>query len=248
MSDKNNIYTALATAQASMGRVIKGAVNPHFKSRYADLADVMAVALPALTEQGICVWHSMHVQDGRDYMRTTLSHGASDTSISCDVPLVNVKQDMQGMKSATTYAKRIGIESLAGIAPEDDDGNAAVNKPTVDPMTGGVNKAAPYWKTATLRNEFTKDTQDKINAAKSVAEVNEVILLVKDKLSGMREGDSRDELAVESIQNTYKVALSRLAKPAVVAIEDGGLTDEELMAYEAERPSLSEAHGLNVKL
>lgn len=127
MSEKNNIYTALATAQANMGRVIKGAVNPHFKSRYADLADVMAVALPALTEQGICVWHSMHVQDGRDYMRTTLSHGASDTSISCDVPLVNVKADMQGMKSATTYAKRIGIESLAGIAPEDDDGNAAVS-------------------------------------------------------------------------------------------------------------------------
>jgi hypothetical protein len=32
---------------------------------------------------------------------------------------------MQGMKSATTYAKRIGIESLTGIAPDDDDGNGA---------------------------------------------------------------------------------------------------------------------------
>jgi hypothetical protein len=32
---------------------------------------------------------------------------------------------MQGYKSATTYAKRIGLESLSGVAPEDDDGNAA---------------------------------------------------------------------------------------------------------------------------
>jgi hypothetical protein len=36
---------------------------------------------------------------------------------------------MQGMKSATTYAKRIGVESLTGIAPEDDDGNAAAKAP-----------------------------------------------------------------------------------------------------------------------
>jgi hypothetical protein len=36
---------------------------------------------------------------------------------------------MQGMKSATTYAKRIGLESLSGIAPEDDDGNAAAKAP-----------------------------------------------------------------------------------------------------------------------
>jgi hypothetical protein len=32
---------------------------------------------------------------------------------------------MQGYKSATTYAKRIGLESTTGVAPEDDDGNAA---------------------------------------------------------------------------------------------------------------------------
>jgi hypothetical protein len=58
-------------------------------------------------------------------MRTVLAHGDSDTQIACDVPLIIGKQDMQGYKSATTYAKRIGLESLTGIAPEDDDGNAA---------------------------------------------------------------------------------------------------------------------------
>jgi hypothetical protein len=39
------------------------------------------------------------------------------------------RQNMQGMKSAVTYAKRVGLESLSGLAPEDDDGNAAASAP-----------------------------------------------------------------------------------------------------------------------
>ena len=125
MTQHKNVYTALATAQSEMGPVVKGAVNPHFRSKYADLSDVMQVALPALNQNGVSVWSSIVPIDGNNMMRTTLSHGESDTHISCDVPLIVSKNDMQGMKSATTYAKRVGIESLCGIAPEDDDGNAA---------------------------------------------------------------------------------------------------------------------------
>lgn len=126
MTEKQaNIYTALCAAQADMGPVVKGAVNPHFKSKYADLADVMQVAIPALTDHGIAVFHVMEQVEGKSYMTTILAHGESGTDIRCPVPLIVQKNDMQGMKSATTYAKRIGIESLTGIAPEDDDGNAA---------------------------------------------------------------------------------------------------------------------------
>lgn len=126
MTTHKNIYIALAAAQSEMGPVVKGAVNPHFRSKYADLADVMQVALPALNRHGIAAWHSTISVDGVALMRTTFSHGESDTHINCDVPLIVSKNDMQGMKSATTYAKRIGVESLSGIAPEDDDGNSAV--------------------------------------------------------------------------------------------------------------------------
>ena len=127
MSDNvSNIYTALCAAQAAMGPVFKGSENPHFRSKYADLADVMKTAIPALAEQGVAVFHVME-RDAADkpVMTTVLVHGASGTDIKCPVPLIVQKNDMQGMKSATTYAKRIGIESLTGIAPEDDDGNAA---------------------------------------------------------------------------------------------------------------------------
>ena len=120
-TEHKNVYCALAAAQQNMGKVVKGAENPHFKSRYADLADVMNVALPALNAQGIACFATIESDGGSMQMRTTFYHGTTETSVHCDVPLLVAKSDSQGMKSATTYAKRIGIESLAGIAPEDDD-------------------------------------------------------------------------------------------------------------------------------
>ena len=110
----------------NMGRVTKGSINPAFKSRYADLSDVVSVVVPALADQGIAMYHSMIRDEDGMVMRTTLSHGPTDTHIHCDVPLIVDRNNMQGMKSATTYAKRIGVESLTAIAPDsDDDGNAA---------------------------------------------------------------------------------------------------------------------------
>jgi len=127
-----NIYAALAASQMEMGPVVKGSTNPHFKSKYADLADVVSVALPALNANGIALFHQIVKIDGEPNMRTILAHGETETEVFCDVPLLVAANNMQGMKSATTYAKRIGVESLTGIAPEDDDGNAAASNPPAD--------------------------------------------------------------------------------------------------------------------
>lgn len=125
MTTHKNVYAALAAAQQEMDALRKGSVNPAFKSRYADLADVMQAVLPAINKHGMALFHAMKRIEGETCMVTVLAHGESDTTIECAVPLIVVKNDMQGMKSATTYAKRIGAESVTGIAPEDDDGNAA---------------------------------------------------------------------------------------------------------------------------
>lgn len=119
-----NVYMALAAAQSEMGPLVKGSVNPAFKSRYADLADLVQAVREPLNRNGLAFYHVMLLGDERS-MRTVLIHGESETSIECDVPLIVQKHDMQGMKSATTYAKRIGLESVTGVAPEDDDGTAA---------------------------------------------------------------------------------------------------------------------------
>ena len=125
MTEHKNIYSALCAAQQEFGQVTKGSTNPAFKSKYADLADVANVVIPTLSRHGVAVLHYM-AGENLNAMRTEFVHAISETSVSCDVPLIVDKNNMQGMKSATTYAKRIGLESLSGIAPEDDDGNAAV--------------------------------------------------------------------------------------------------------------------------
>lgn len=131
-----NVFTALAHAQAQMGAAVKNANNPHFKAKYADLAEVVSAVRPALTAVGISFRHEMLAMDGGQFaVDTILNHGASATSISSGpVPLLVGKQDMQGFKSAVTYAKRIGLESVTGVAPEDDDGNAAVASPPRAPQ------------------------------------------------------------------------------------------------------------------
>jgi len=185
MTDHKNIHIALCAAQAGMGKVTKGATNPAFKSKYADLADVVSVAIPALSEQGIAMYHTMIRDEHGPIMRTVLVHGMSDTSIHCDVPLIINKNDMQGMKSATTYAKRIGLESLTGIAPEDDDGNAAAKAPpraeppkpiTADQFkemndlifdTGAdEEKFCAFWKVSSLENMTSKQAVDAISMLK----------------------------------------------------------------------------------
>lgn len=128
MTEHKNIYSALCAAQQEFGSVQKGSVNPAFKSKYADLADVAGVVIPTLARHGVCVIH-YPVGDERPAMRTEFIHGATETKVACDIPLIVDKNNMQGMKSATTYAKRIGLESLSGVAPEDDDGNAAAKAP-----------------------------------------------------------------------------------------------------------------------
>jgi hypothetical protein len=119
------IATALAKAQANMGKALKQANNLHFRSKYADLGNVMDACLPALNEAGIAVIQPTGEDVHGRYVETILIHGESGESLTCRVPLIVSKNDMQGYGSAVTYARRYGLMAMAGIAPEDDDGNAA---------------------------------------------------------------------------------------------------------------------------
>ena len=115
---------ALAKAQAEMGKALKHNTNPAFRSKYADLGSVMDACLPALNKHGIAVVQpTVDDADGR-YVETVLLHESGET-LRCRVPLIVQKNDMQGYGSAVTYARRYGLMCMAGIAPEDDDGNAA---------------------------------------------------------------------------------------------------------------------------
>ena len=134
MTTYKSIAAALAAAQTTMGKALKQSNNPHFKSKYADLGNVMDACLPALNAVGIAVIQPTGEDEFGRYVETRLIHGDSGEDLSCRVPLIVNKNDMQGYGSAVTYGRRYGLMAMAGIAPEDDDGNAAAAAaPKIDP-------------------------------------------------------------------------------------------------------------------
>ena len=119
---------ALCKAQAAMPRAVKDSDNPFFKTKYADLSNVQDACLPALYENGFAVIYRLGRDDAHGYVETILLH-ESGIEYSCPIPLIVDKQNMQGLGSAITYARRYGLMCLSGVAPEDDDGNKAAANP-----------------------------------------------------------------------------------------------------------------------
>jgi hypothetical protein len=120
---------ALAKAQLAMGNAAKDSTNPHFRSKYADLASVREAVLPHLAANGIAVIQRI-VSTTKDgvAVETMLVHSSGEwVKDHCWLPVT--KADAQGFGSAITYARRYSLAAVAGIAAEDDDGNAAVGKP-----------------------------------------------------------------------------------------------------------------------
>lgn len=121
----SELAKALALAQAELKNPPKDRVNPHFKSRYADLATVRDWVLPALNRQGLSVVQLPCEWSGRPALFTLLLHESGEYLGAC-LPLLLVKDDPQGMGSALTYARRYALQALVGVAgEEDDDGNSA---------------------------------------------------------------------------------------------------------------------------
>jgi hypothetical protein len=141
-----DIAKALATAQRNMGKALKQANNPAFRSKYADLGAVMDACLPALNEAGIAVIQPLVESEFGRGVKTVFIHESGDT-LDTVVPLIVGKNDMQGLGSAITYARRYGLMTLAGIAPEDDDGNAAAASVKHNPATEGL---ADAWRDSVL--------------------------------------------------------------------------------------------------
>jgi len=125
----NEIATALAKAQAEIEGAKKDSTNPHFKSSYADLASVWDACRKALTANGLSVVQGPVSDEGRVGVTTMLMH-SSGQWLESTFFMRPTKDDPQGAGSALTYARRYALAAMVGVAPEDDDGNAASEKVT----------------------------------------------------------------------------------------------------------------------
>lgn len=122
----SKLATALIKAQLAMGSAKKDSANPFFKSKYADLAEIVSVVKDPLLKNGISFLQIV-TEVG---VETTLIHESGEF-ISGTTPIVVAKQnDPQALGSAITYARRYGLQAMLGIPAEDDDGEKAMGRTT----------------------------------------------------------------------------------------------------------------------
>lgn len=118
------LATALSKAQSKVKVADKSSVNPHFKSKYADLEEVWLSCRSALTSEGLSVVQGMTNSPTGWVLTTRLMH-VSGEFIESETPLLlPTSPNMQHLGAATTYAKRISLMAIVGISvgEVDDDG------------------------------------------------------------------------------------------------------------------------------
>lgn len=127
------LAVALAKAQGELKNIEKGKINPHLKSKYADIADGLEVMRPVLSANGIALIQATEFnQDTGIFMLHTRLLHRSGQWVESTYPLpTGVKATDMG--SAITYARRYAAFALVGVAGanEDDDGTAANAAPPV---------------------------------------------------------------------------------------------------------------------
>lgn len=133
------IATALVKAQRAFAPALKTSTNPHFRSRYADLAACVEAVIDALNANGIALIQRTHDSDNGVAVETLLVHESGESISGGILHVPAAKHDPQGYGSALTYARRYSLMAACGIAPEDDDANAASKtRPAAIPRNAGA--------------------------------------------------------------------------------------------------------------
>lgn len=154
-----DLATALAIAQGQIENAAKSRENPHFRSKYADLASVWEACREALTANGLSVIQSPgELVDGRMAMTTQLCH-KSGQWIRGTLTIPLGKADAQAYGSATTYARRYALAAFVGVSPADDDGEAAT---AAKPKASGMAKPEPVVSTGRKSSAQAKKDGDDV--------------------------------------------------------------------------------------
>lgn len=125
----NNIAPAFIKAKRAFGPALKEKNNPAFRSKYADLGACIDAVEDALLANGIAFIQETFEDATGVTVETVFLHESGESMRCGKLHVPASKQDPQGYGSALTYARRYSLMAACGIAPEDDDGNAASKRP-----------------------------------------------------------------------------------------------------------------------
>lgn len=123
-----SLAAALAKAQGEMENAGKNSVNPHFRSKYADLAEIINTVRPVLAKHGLSITQFPSYDGTLAHVETVIAHESGEWMSGVTSSPVQ-KADPQGIGSATTYLRRYSLAAVCNLAQEDDDANAASKGP-----------------------------------------------------------------------------------------------------------------------
>lgn len=152
MNEQKNVSAAFVKAQKAFAPAIKSSTNPHYRSTYVDLAGCIDAVLDALNANGIgLIQKTVEAGEKGVSVETIFVHESGETMSGGILYVPVEKINAQGFGSALTYARRYSLMAACGIAPEDDDGNAASkaapkHKPVVAALDGiTINEEDQAW-------------------------------------------------------------------------------------------------------
>ena len=190
----SNIAAALVKARRAFGPALKDKTNPAFRSKYADLGACIDAVDDALLANGIALTQETSEDSTGVTVETVLVHESGETMRFGKLHVPASKQDAQGYGSALTYARRYSVSTALGIAPEDDDGNAA-SKPKAAPAKTGV--AADVLAMSPM-------------TAEQKAAIDKLAAQVQSDFDAYGAAAAFERIEEQGLDNTEKIALSAL--------------------------------------
>lgn len=192
-----NIAAAMVKAQRDFGPALKSHTNPAFRSKYADLSACVEAVIDALNKNGIALMQHSHECGDGVLVETVFVHESGEILSAGKLHVPATKKDAQGYGSALTYARRYSLMAACGIAPEDDDGNAA-------------SKAKEQAAKAEQRAMWLADQYAAIDAATTAGELKRIVADALEAATRENDADAIDRInkrAAEKVAKAKKPTL-----------------------------------------
>jgi hypothetical protein len=199
------LAAALVQAQADLKNPAFDSSNPHFKSKFASLAQVRDTVTPALAKHGLSVVQLLGEAEGGIRCETVLIHKSGEW-LSSVLFMPATKQDAQGYGSASTYARRYSLQAICGVVgDEDDDGNAASQAKPAKPLQAAKGPITP--------NDGAQEALADAAAAEAIATAQRAANSIVDLMTEGKEIAAYEAFYQSNHSNEMQLAIWDVLKP-----------------------------------
>lgn len=130
-------YEALVGAIQHCQNVSASRINPHFRSRYFGLGDLLSEIKPVFGHFGLAIIQIPTTGEGRISIQTQVLHSSGHIFQFGELGIKTEGQNLQQTGSALSYLRRYALATIVGVASDldggDDDGNLASKPATTRP-------------------------------------------------------------------------------------------------------------------